>query len=436
MSGYGSVHPALFCDLYELTMAAAYDASGLDGTASFELFVRSLPPERNFLVAAGLSDVLSALDQWVFDDEAIAYLRTLPGLHKDFLDRLHGLRFTGEIRAVPEGDVVFAEEPLLEVTAPLLQAQLLETLLLNLVGTATMQASKAIRVSLAAGELPFADFSARRDHGVAAAMSAARGAAVAGASSTSLVDAGRRFGLALSGTMAHAYVMAFADERDAFRSFACAFPESAVLLLDTWDTIEGAHHAVEVAHDLASDGIRISGVRLDSGDLDTLSRKVRSILDDGGLRDVRIIVSGDLDEHRIADLRAAAAPIDAFGVGTRLGTSADAPSLGVVYKLVSDDRGPKLKLAEGKATWPGRKQIFRVAGHDVLGSIDERVDGRPLLVAAQTDPLAVIRERCRAAVAALPERMRDLAPAVPPYEVRISPGLMELHQTLAAEHRR
>src|SRR6476646_8811053 len=205
-------------------MAAAYHASGVEGTASFELFVRSLPADRNFLVAAGLADVLDALEVWEFDDEAIAYLRTIQVWPDGFLDRLHGLRFTGQLRAVPEGEVVFGEEPLVEVTAPLIEAQLLETLLLNLIGTATMQASKAARVAVACAGRTFADFSARRDHGVAAAMSAARSAAIGGAASTSLVEAGRRFALPLSGTMAHAYVMAFADEREAFRSFARTFP--------------------------------------------------------------------------------------------------------------------------------------------------------------------------------------------------------------------
>lgn len=436
MTQPGAVHPALFSDLYEFTMAAAYDASGLDGPATFELFVRRMPDERNFLVAAGLTDVLQALDQWVFDDQAMAYLRTLEQFSGEFLDRLAGLRFTGELRAVPEGEVVFAEEPILEVRAPLIQAQLVETLLLNLVGTATMQASKAARVALAVGDRSFADFSARRDHGVAAAMSAARSSAIAGASSTSLVEAGRRYGLTLSGTMAHAYVMAFDDERDAFRSFCRTFPTSAVLLLDTWDTVIGAHHAVEVARELAREDVRVAGVRLDSGDLDVLSRKVRGILDDAGLSDVRIIASGDLDEYRIAQLCAAGAPIDAFGVGTRMGTSDDAPSLGVVYKLVDDAHGPKLKLAEGKATLPGRKQVWRVGDHDVLGLLDESVAGRALLEPARAESLDVIRARCRDAVAALPNSVRSLAPANSPYEVRHSPGLLALVRQLEIEHRR
>jgi nicotinate phosphoribosyltransferase len=436
VTAFGGVNPALFCDLYELTMAAGYVRSGVGGTATFELFVRSLPEQRNFLVAAGLRDVLIALDQWVFDDEVVEFLATIPGLDTDFVDHVRGLRFTGELRALPEGEIAFAEEPLLEVTAPLLEAQLLETLLLNVIGTATMQASKAVRVALAVGDRSFADFSARRDHGVSAAMSAARTAMIAGAASTSLVAAGDRYGVPLSGTMAHAYVMSFADERDAFRTFARTFPTSAVLLLDTWDTMQGAQHAVEVARELSSEGIHIAAVRLDSGDLDLLSRKVREVLDAGGCSRVRIVVSGDLDEYRIAELVAAGAPIDAFGVGTRMGTSADAPYLGVVYKLVEDESGPKLKLAEGKATWPGRKQVFRHRDHDVLGLLDEDCGGRPLLTAASADAVEVARDRCRAAVADLPEPLTALAPATPPYVVDVSPGLRSLRDELVAEHQR
>ncbi|HEV3227022.1 MAG TPA: nicotinate phosphoribosyltransferase [Acidimicrobiales bacterium] len=434
MTSLASVNPALFCDLYELTMAAAYHANGFDGSATFELFVRRLPTSRNFLVAAGSADALDALERWEFDAQAIAYVRSLPGFSDAFVDRLAGMTFTGSIRAIAEGEVAFADEPLLEITAPIIEAQLLETLLLNLVGTSTMQASKAARVVVAAEGRSVADFSARRDHGVAAAMSAARAAVMAGASSTSLVEAGRQFGLALSGTMAHSYVMAFDDERDAFRSFARTFPDNVVLLLDTWDTIAGAHHAAEVARELERDGIRIAAVRLDSGDLDLLSRKVREILDQAGLIATRIIASGDLDEYAIAALVAAAAPIDAFGVGTRMGTSADAPHLGVVYKLVADERGPKLKLAEGKATLPGSKQVWREDDGDTIGLAAEPRSGRPLLGVATREPLDVVRDRCRAAVAALPERVRSLAPADPAYPVRVSAELGRLVDRLTREH--
>jgi nicotinate phosphoribosyltransferase len=424
-------------------MAAAYDEAGQTGVATFEVVVRSLPEHRNFLVACGLEDLLSAIEQWSFGDDDIAYLRSLGLFADDFLELLASLRFTGEIRAIPEGEVVFGSEPMVEITAPVIEAQLLETLALNLVGTRTMQASKAARVAIACAGRSFVDFSARRDHGLDAALSAARAAVIAGASATSLVEAGRRFGVALSGTMAHAYVMAFDDERDAFRTFARAFPHDAVLLIDTWDTIEGAHHAVDVARELRAEGIAIAGVRLDSGDLALLAGKVRAVLDAGGFPDIRIIASGDLDEYRVAQLVAAGAPIDGFGVGTRMGTSADAPSLGVVYKLVADEHGPKLKLSEGKATLPGRKQVWRAEDHDMLGIDGETCEGRPLLELVVergrrlTEPVPVpeLQRRCAGAISALPSRLRHLEPADPPYEVRESSNLRAMVDELTAAHR-
>jgi nicotinate phosphoribosyltransferase len=439
----GEIRPSLFVDLYELTMAAAYHDSGRTDPASFELFVRTLPEERNFLVAAGLEPLLDAIEQWRFDEGDIAFLRSLGQFSDDFLAHLATLRFSGDIRAVPEGDVVFAGEPIVEITGPRIEAQLLETLALNLIGTHTMQASKAARVAIAARGRAFVDFSARRDHGPDAAMSAARAAMIAGASATSLVGAGRALDVPLSGTMAHAFVMSFDDERDAFRTFARAFPTSAVLLLDTWDTIDGAHHAVEVANELRPEGVSIDGVRLDSGDLAALSGKVRAILDSGGLRDARIFVSGDLDEREVAALMAEGAPIDGFGVGTRMGTSEDAPSLGVVYKLVADARGPKLKLSEGKATLPGRKQIWRNDDHDLLCLEAEQSEGRPLMepvVAsgrrlAAPEPIMQLRDRCANAIAALPSRVRSLDRATPPYDVRVSSGLSALVDELVAVHR-
>jgi len=430
------VNPALFCDLYELTMAAAYFGAGLDETASFELIVRSLPVERNFLVVGGVDAALRGLADWRFDDEAIAYLRSLSRFDASFLDSLAGQTFTGSVRAVPDGEVVFGREPILEVTAPIIQGQLLETFLLNQITLGTMAASKAARVSLACGDRAFVDFSARRDHGTDAALAVARCSYIAGAAATSLVAAGREYGLPLSGTMAHAFVMAFDDERDAFRAYARRFPDGVVLLLDTYDTVQGVHHAVEVAQEVASEGISIGGVRLDSGDLLALSIAVRAILDRGGLSDVRIFASGDLDEHRIAALVAAGAPIDAFGVGTRMGTSADVSSLGTVYKLIDDETGPKLKLSDGKATLPGRKQVWRADGHDVLSLLDEHVsDARPLLDVARLEPLEDARERCARAIADLPERLLALGPAEQPYEVRTSEGLQALTDKLTAGRR-
>ncbi|MDD9368758.1 MAG: nicotinate phosphoribosyltransferase [Acidimicrobiales bacterium] len=437
----GAVPPALVTDLYELTMAAAYQAEGVDHPATFELFVRNLPAARRFLVAAGLDDALAGLESWRFDEGDIDYLAGLDLFPDAFLDRLDDLRFTGDVWAVPEGEAVFAGEPLVRVTAPIIEAQLVETWLLNRIASQTMLASKAARMALACGDRSFVDFSARRDHGVDAAMAAARAAWMCGASGSSLVAAGRRFGIPLSGTMAHSFVMSYDDERDAFRAYARTFPQSVVLLIDTYDTVTGAHRAAEVAHELAADGIRIVAVRLDSGDLGALAHEVRGVLDGADLPDIGILASGDLDEHRIAALLAAGAPIDAFGVGTQLGTSADAPTLGAVYKLVEDAAGPKMKLASGKVTLPGRKQVWRLADHDVL-SLDNEVvpGGRPLLVQVmsagrrtEVESLDTIRARATATIEALPDQLRDLsAPGGPVWPVEISPGLRRLAERVQA----
>jgi nicotinate phosphoribosyltransferase len=423
-------------DLYELTMAAAYWHARVDHEASFELSVRRLPAERRFLVVAGLDDALAGLEDFRYRDEDLAYLDGLGSFPAGFLDVLAGLRFTGDVWAIPEGELAFAGEPLVRVTAPLLEAQLVETFLLNQIASSTMVASKAARVALACGGRAYVDFSARRDHGTAAAMTAARSAWIAGAAGTSLIAAGQRWRIPSSGTMAHSFVMAFDDEREAFRAYARAFPTDAVLLLDTYDTLTGARHVVEVAHGLAGEGIEVAGVRLDSGDLRELSVAVRRILDEGGLHGVRIFASGDLDEYRVAELLAGGAAIDAFGVGTQLGTSADAPSLSAVYKLVEDADGPKMKLAEGKVTWPGRKQVWRATDRDVISLHDEAVDSaRPLQVQvmaggrrtdAGSEPLLAARSRCLAALADLPRPLRSLEPSPPgeePWPVELSPGL-------------
>ncbi|HEY8527520.1 MAG TPA: nicotinate phosphoribosyltransferase [Acidimicrobiales bacterium] len=437
-SGFDGTHPALVTDLYELTMAAAYQAHGIEHEATFELSVRSLPPTRRFLVAAGLEDALRGLEAFRFEPDDLEYLASLDLLPDRFLECLADFRFTGDVWAVPEGEVVFAGEPLVRVTGPVIAAQLAETFLLNRIASQTMVASKAARVKLACGDSRFVDFSARRDHGVDAALAAARAAWIAGAAGTSLVAAGRRWGIPVSGTMAHSFVMSFDDEREAFRAYARCFPTGVILLIDTYDTVEGARRAVEVARELADEGIALRGVRLDSGDLVELSRAVRRVLDDAGLVDVDIMASGDLDEHRIAELRAAGAPIDAFGVGTQLGTSADAPSLGAVYKLVEDADGPKMKLATGKVTLPGRKQVWRLEDRDVVGLHDEDVPGRPLLVEVMRggrptrppEPLAAVRERCAAALEALPPPLRSLEPTRPGdpplWPVETAPGLQML----------
>jgi nicotinate phosphoribosyltransferase len=441
---------ALFTDLYELTMSASYHAHDLDQPATFDLFARHLPPERGYLVSCGLDSALDYLEHLHFDDVAVDYLRSLDLFDESFLSLLSTLRFTGEVRAIPEGELVFPSEPILQVTAPLVEAQLVETFLLNCIGYQTMIATKAARVATACGDRTFVDFSPRRDHGTDAALKTARAAYVGGAAGTSLVLAGLEYGLELSGTMAHSYVMRFDNEADAFLTYAHDFPGRAIFLIDTYDTERAARIVVELAGKLAPEGLLPRAVRLDSGDVDTLSRSVRNILDEGGLTDVKIFASGDLDEYRIQQLVSAGAPVDAFGVGTQLGTSGDAPHVAVVYKLVEDADGPKVKLSTDKVTLPGRKQVFRredgsAAPSDVLALLDEPVaNARPVLQPVMRDgkrvghreALSALRDRCRASVASLPARLRALEPEGPPYEVRISPGLdalvHRLHEQLGA----
>lgn len=418
------MHTALSTDLYELTMAAGYYVERNMGLATFELSVRALPAQRGFLVAAGIEQALEFLEGLRFTAEDIAYLRSVPALRAvpaSFFDEyLPGLRFTGEVWAVAEGTPIFAAEPLLSVTAPLPEAQLVETALLSQVLFQTAIASKAFRVVEAAQGRPVIEFGARRAHGIEAAALAARAAFIGGCAGTSDVEAGYRFEIPVSGTMAHSWVMAHADELEAFRRFADLYGRDAVLLLDTYDTIEAAKGAVRA-------GLRPAAVRLDSGNAAMLSRAVRRILDEGGLTSTRIFVSGDLDEYRIADLVETGAPVDAFGVGTALSTSSDAPSLGGIYKLVEVERGgqrvPTMKLSEGKRTYPGRKQVWRILGpdraeRDVIGTRGEHEPegGIALLTCVMTDgqrriprqPLSVLRDNGRRLMAQLPAGVRRL----------------------------
>jgi len=418
-------------------MAASYFSQSMNAPATFDLFIRRLPKARRFLVAAGLDDALDYLENLRFTESDIAYLRGLGTFSEEFLDYLADFRFTGEVWALPEGEVFFPGEPVLRITAPMIEAQMVETALISTVGHHTAIASKAARMALASGDHEFDDFAARRAHGPQAGVRGARAAYLAGASATSNVLAGKTYGIPLSGTMAHSYVMAFSDERDAFRRFARDFPTATVLLIDTYDTVEGARRAVEVAHELAPEGVALRGVRLDSGDLGELSRRVREILDAGGLEDVSIIASGDLDEYRIAELLASGAPIDSFGVGTQMGVSADAPALSAVYKLAEYDSRPVLKLSTGKASLPGRKQVWRreaggVLVGDVMGLEDDEVpDGRPMLErvmvggvrSGSVDSLADARERCARALASLPAQFRSLEPGAAQAPVKTSPTL-------------
>jgi nicotinate phosphoribosyltransferase len=373
---------ALLTDLYELTMVAAYVAEGIaERPATFSLFVRSLPPQRGYLVAAGLEAVLDYLESVRFDDDDLAVLDRLDLFDQSFLDHLAQLRFTGTVRAVGEGAIVFAEEPLLEVDAPIGQAQLAETFVLNQMTTGTTLASKAARYRHAARGRPVIDFGFRRAQGVDAAMAVARAVRICGLGGTSNVAGGHRFGVRTSGTMAHSFVQAYEDEAEAFRVFARHFGSAAVFLVDTFDTRRGVARAVEVARECRSRGLDVRGVRLDSGDFLALARDARRQLDEAGFPDMQILASGGIDEHAIERLLDAGAPIDGFGVGSSLAVSSDAPVLDSVYKLVAFAGRPVRKTSEGKVTWPGQKQVWRGDDHDVLGLADEEGPGTgtPLL---------------------------------------------------------
>jgi nicotinate phosphoribosyltransferase len=431
---------ALSTDFYELTMMAGYYTAGISSSATFELYVRDLPPHRSFLIAAGLEQALAYLEGLHFDAAEIAHVRGLPNLERVpaafFDDYLPRFRFTGEVWAVEEGTPVFPPEPLLRITAPMPEAQLVETAVLAHIGFQTSVASRTARVIEAAAGRPVVDFGARRAHGLDAGLLAARAAFLAGCDATSNVDAGRRFGIPVSGTMAHSWVMTFSDEMTAFRTYVEVFGEDTVLLIDTYDTEQAARAIV-------ASGLRPRAVRLDSGDLIAVSRRVRAILDAGGLRDTAIFVSSDLHEERIAEIVAAGAPIDGFGVGGALSTVSDAPALGAIYKLVEIERDglrvPIMKLSPGKQSYPGRKQVWRRIEHGVASDdtieLDERPgpDGaRPLLERVMANgrrtsaapPLTALRARCQARIAELPAPVRSVRGAVP-YPVRLGAGVRE-----------
>jgi nicotinate phosphoribosyltransferase len=438
----GDLSPALLTDLYEFTMAAALVAEGkADLPSVFSLFIRRLPPSRGFLVAAGLDDVLRFLDALAFTPTDVATLEGLFPFDRAFLDWLGGVRFTGRVRAVPEGRVVFADEPLLEIEAPFAVAQLLETYLLNQMTFQTAVATKAARCRHAAGGRALVDFGLRRTHGTDAGMKAARCAALAGFAGTSNVAAADRWGIPASGTMAHSFVTAFDSELEAFRAFARHHRADPVLLVDTYDTATGVDHAVVVARELAAEGRRLAAIRLDSGDLGGLARMARQRLDTAGFREVKIFASGGLDEYAIEGLVAAGAPVDGFGVGTAFGVSEDAPTLESVYKLVEIGGRPVFKTSTGKETLPGAKQVWRRPGFggDVLALASEpapAAGAEPLLEVVDpvpaTDPpaaLAAARARFESDWEGLPSEARDLQDPRP-VALEHSPGLDALSRTL------
>lgn len=442
------LHPSgLFTDLYELTMMQTYQRHGPHGAATFDLFVRDLPEGRSFLLAAGLATVLEQIEALAFSDDDLDYLEDRGMFRPEFLDRLRRYRFSGEVWAVPEGTAVFRNEPILRVTGPIFEAQLLETLVMNQVHLQTLIASKAARIVLAAaGRAGLVDFGLRRMHGLDAGMMGARGLWIAGFDGTSNVAAGKLLGIPIAGTMAHSFVQCHTSEEQAFRDFLDAYPET-VLLVDTYDTERGVDRVVELARELGGD-FRARGIRLDSGDLVELARSSRRKLDEAGLDGVKIFASGNLDEHRVAELLGRGAPIDAFGVGTRLGTSQDEPNLDIVYKLAQLDDRPLLKLSTDKATLPGVKQVWRRSDgdgrfdRDVIGLAEEDQVGEPLLRPVMRDgrrledareDLDTIRRRAADQLRRLPDRIRSLEPADPPYPVDVSGRLRELRDEVAAE---
>ncbi|HVM54148.1 MAG TPA: nicotinate phosphoribosyltransferase [Acidimicrobiales bacterium] len=426
----------LVTDLYELNMAATYLRHGMNDRATFSLFIRRLPPTRGFLVAAGLDDCLTFLENFGFDDTSLGYLRDI-GFDAETIGALRRLRFTGDVFAVPEGTIVFADQPILEVTAPIAEAQLVETFLLNQITYQTAIASKAARCRLAARDrVQLSDFALRRAHGVEAGIAVARLSAMVGFAGTSNVEAARRFALRPVGTMAHSFIEAFPTELEAFRTFASEFPEATTFLVDTFDTLEGVRHAIQVIKELQLD--RHVGIRLDSGDLDVLARAARGLLDAADLRDVTIFASGGLDEHDIDRFVRAGTPIDAVGVGTRLAVSADAPALDSAYKLVEYAGRPVRKLSPGKTTLPGAKQVHRspttFAG--VLALRDDPIAPgyeailTPVMVrgcrtTSADAALATARARFEADLAALPEASRRLDKPVP-HQLRLSSRLRSL----------
>ncbi len=426
---------ALLTDFYQLTMLQAYWSEGLEDRAAFSLFFRRLPPARSYLVACGLDDVLRYLEELHFSGEALEYLRGLGCFSGGFLDWLAELRFTGDVYAMPEGTPVFPHEPLLEVEAPIGQAQLIESFLMNQVHLQTLLASKASRVVTAARGRKVVDFAMRRMHGTDAALKGARAFYIAGVDATSNVLAGHLYGIPVSGTMAHSYVQAHEEELESFRAFVRIYPET-ILLVDTYDSLAGVRKVVELARELGDD-FSVRGIRLDSGDLGALALQAREILDAAGLREVEIFASGLLDEYAVARLIERGAPVTGFGVGTRMGVSEDAPAVDLAYKLTEYAGVGRRKLSPDKATLPGRKQVFRIESdgeveRDVLAGREESHPGRALLrpvvkegrrLPAASETLEQIRARAAKEIAKLPERLRGLEAADPPYRVEISEAL-------------
>jgi nicotinate phosphoribosyltransferase len=435
---------SLLTDLYQFTMAQSYFQSRKLEPATFSLFIRSYPPNRSYFVAAGLSDVLQFLEDFTVDAAGIDYLHSRNLFTDDFLDFLKGLRFTGGVWAAPEGRIFFKDEPVLEITAPMIEAQIVETFIINQINLQSLIATKAARCVHAARGRAVVDFSLRRTHGIDAGMKVARSSYLAGFAGTSNVRAGQLYGIPIVGTMAHSFVSSFENEIDAFRAFVASFPANSILLIDTYDTLAGARKAAEVGKEMAAQGQRLQGVRIDSGDLAKLAVEVRKIFDAAGLNEVKIIGSGGLDEYDLADFSDATVPYDSYGVGTKMGVSADAPWFDMAYKLVEFGGRPVLKLSTGKASWPEKKQVFRLrdsAGalqKDVVALRSENVPGaEPLLkkvmekgaIIAPLSSLESSRATFHDEFAHLPHSVKSIRnPAI--YPVEFTPQLKALREKI------
>ena len=432
----------LFIDLYELTMAASYYAHQVFSTATFSLFIRDIHLTRNYFVAAGLEDALNELAGFRFSEQDIQYLKTTGLFSHDFISYLAQLRFSWDIRAMPEGTIFFANEPVLEVTAPIIEAQLIETFMLNTIGFQTMVASKAARCIHAAKGRPLIDFSLRRTQGQDAGNKVARSTYLAGFAATSNVLAGKIYDIPISGTMAHSYIAAFDSELDAFSAYSETFPDNSIFLIDTYDTLEGARNAVKAAKAMKKRGNSLIGVRLDSGDMADLSQKVRKIFDDAELFDVKIFASSGFDEFKIEKVISEDAKIDAFGVGTKVGVSADAPYVDVVYKMIRFKNRDVRKFSPGKITLAGEKQVFRKSDQngcyheDIIGLKDEAIpETEPLLEKVMEDgkmlrpnpSLQVVRDRFKKNFSQLDEKYKSIHNIVT-YPVKLSMGLQELQE--------
>lgn len=432
----------LLTDLYQLTMAQAYFQNRRREPATFSLFVRAYPANRGYLVSAGLEDVLVFLEGFSFDSAAVDYLHSLNLFADDFLDFMKSLRFTGEVWAIPEGRLFFKDEPIVEVTAPIIEAQIVETFIINQINFQSLIATKAARCVHAARGRAVVDFSLRRTHGIDAGMKVARASYLAGFAGTSNVRAGRHYGIPVVGTMAHSFVSSYEHEIDAFRAFVKSFPNNSTLLIDTYDTIAGAHNAVEVGREMAARGERLQGVRIDSGDLASLAREVRKIFDAADMKDVKIIGSGGLDEFDLAEFADANVPYDSYGVGTKMGVSGDAPWTDCAYKLVEYGERPVLKLSTGKISWPGRKQVYRRRNNqgqlekDIIGLREENMpEAERLLVKVMESGKAIVpRPTLEDSRKTFREEFARLAPSTKAirnpvhYPIEFSPRLQTLRE--------